>query len=110
MPKSFKTVNFDQKMAKFWPSQIFPGIYTMIFSKKTTRVVSIPKTMKISFSGHLSHMETQLHAKNQKKILNGQGCRTGTNGLMDGCTDERTNEREFIGSFRSLKTSGEPKT
>ena len=29
--------------AKFWPSQNFPGIYTMIFSKKTTRVVSIPK-------------------------------------------------------------------
>ena len=46
---------------KFWPkngqilatnAQIlaisdFPGIYTMIFSKKTTRVVSIPKIMKI---------------------------------------------------------------
>ena len=36
-------------MAKFWPSQNFPGIYTMIFSK-TTRVVFIPKIMKI-YSG-----------------------------------------------------------
>ena len=42
-------------------------------------------------------METQIHAKNQKKILNGQGCRTGTNAPMD--------ESEFIGSFRSLKTT-----
>ena len=55
--KTLKTVNFGQKMskfwpqmAKFWPSQNFPGIYTMIFSKKTTRVVSIPKIMKI-YSG-----------------------------------------------------------
>ena len=30
------------------------------------------------FGGHLSHMETQLHAKNQKKKSNGQGCRAGT--------------------------------
>ena len=57
--KTFKTVNFGQKMskfwpqmAKFWPSQNFPGIYTMIFSKKTTWVVSIPKIMKI-YSGVL---------------------------------------------------------
>ena len=48
---------------------------------------------------HLSHMETQLHAKNKKKY-HGQGCRTGTH--------VRTHESEFIGSFRSLKTSGEP--
>ena len=27
----------------------------------------------------------------------------------DGRTDGRTNESEFIGSFRSLKTSGKPK-
>ena len=53
-PKTFKTVDFGEKMAKFWPqmakfwqSQNFPGIYTMIFSKKTTREVSIPKIMKI---------------------------------------------------------------
>ena len=51
-------------------------------------------------------METQLHAKNQKKILNSQGCRTGTNVRTHG----RTDESEFIGSFRSLKTSGEPTT
>ena len=38
---------FWSQMAKFWPSQNFPSIYTMIFSKKTTRVVSIPKIMKI---------------------------------------------------------------
>ena len=54
-------------------------------------------------------METQLGAKNQKKILNGQGCRTGTHGRTDARTDVRTYESEFIGSFRSLKTSGEPK-
>ena len=35
-----------------------------------------------------------------EKISNGQDCRTGT--------DERTDESEFIGSFRCLKTSGEP--
>ena len=57
------------------------------------------------FGGHLSHMEIQLHAKNQKKISNGQGCRTGT----DVHTHARTDKSEFIGSFRSLKTSGEPK-
>ena len=50
-------------------------------------------------------METQLHAKKLEKILNGQGCRTGTNVH----TYERTYESEFIDSFRSLKTSGEPK-
>ena len=38
---------FWPQMAKFWPSQNFPGIYTMIFSKKTTMVVSIPKIMKV---------------------------------------------------------------
>ena len=50
-------------------------------------------------------METQLHAKNKKKISNGLGCRTGT----DVRTDVRMHESEFIGSFRSIKTSGEPK-
>ena len=53
-------------------------------------------------------METQLSAKNQKKILNGQGCRTGTDGRTYGRTYVRTYESEFIGSFRSLKTSEEP--
>ena len=42
-------------------------------------------TKKI-FRRFLSHMESQLHAKNQKKILNGQGCRSGT--------DARTHVRE----------------
>ena len=37
---------FWPQMAKFWPSHNFPGIYTMIFSKKSTRVVSIPKIIK----------------------------------------------------------------
>ena len=37
-------------LAKFWPSQNYPGIYTIIFSIKTTRVVAIPKIMKI-YSG-----------------------------------------------------------
>ena len=120
----------------------------MIFSKNTTRLVSISKIMKIYngvwkisakktkngnfgqkwpnfdhfwpfwgsknfstkkiFGGHLSHIETQLGAKNQKKILNGQGCRTGTHVRTYVRTHARTHEREFIGSFRSLKTSGEP--
>ena len=50
-------------------------------------------------------MEAQLGAKNQKKISNGQDCRTGTHVRTKG----RTHDSEFIGSFRSLKTSGEPK-
>ena len=29
-------------MTKFWPSKDFPGIYNMVFSKKTTSRVSIP--------------------------------------------------------------------
>ena len=33
-------------MAKNLPHQNFPGIYTMIFSKKTIRVVSTPKIRK----------------------------------------------------------------
>ena len=41
-----KMAKFWPHMAKFWSSQNFPGIYTMIFSKKTTRVVSIPKLWK----------------------------------------------------------------
>ena len=52
--KTLKTVNFGQKMAKFWPqmakfwpSQNFPGISTMIFSKRTIRTTSIPKIRKI---------------------------------------------------------------
>ena len=49
--------NFDH-FGPFWGSKIF-------LAEK-------------NFGGHLSHMETQLHAKNQKKISNGQGCRTGT--------------------------------
>ena len=53
-------------------------------------------------------METQLGAKNQKKISNGQGCRTGTDARTNARTNARTYESEFIGSFRSLKTSGEP--
>ena len=32
-----------------------------------------------------------------------------TDGRTDGRTHGRTHESEFIGSFRSLKTSGEPK-
>ena len=57
------------------------------------------------FGGHLSHMETQLHAKIKKKN------RT-VKAVGPEHTDERTNgrtyESEFIGSFRSLKTSKEP--
>ena len=60
---------------------------------------------KIFFSGHRSGMEAELYAKNQEKKLKGQGCRTET----DARTDGRTDESEFIGSFGSLKTSGEPK-
>ena len=55
--------NFWPQMAKLWPSQNFPGIYTMIFSKKTTRVVSIPKIMKI-YSG-----VWKIQAKNTQKWL-----------------------------------------
>ena len=45
-----KMAKFWPQMAKFWPSQKYPGKYTMICSKKTTRVVSIPKIMKM-YSG-----------------------------------------------------------
>ena len=61
--KTLKFGYFDQKRPnfdRFWP---FWGAKNF-------------STKKI-FGGHLSHMETQLHAKNQKKILNGQNCRTG---------------------------------
>ena len=51
-------------------------------------------------------METQLHAKNKKKYRTAKAVGPER---MDGRTDERTDESEFIGSFRSLKTSGEPK-
>ena len=40
-------------------------------------------------------METQLHTKKQKKILNGQGCRTGT----DARTNLQTDARESIYTF-----------
>ena len=49
------------------------------------------------------HMETQLHAKNQKKNIERSRLQD-----WNGRTYGRTNESEFIGSFRSLKTSGEP--
>ena len=54
---------FWPQMAKLWTSQNFPGINTMIFSKKTTRVVSIPKIMKI-YSG-----VWKILAKNTQKWL-----------------------------------------
>ena len=64
-------------MAKFWPSQNFPGIYTMIFSEKTTRVVSIPKIRK-KYSGiwklEAKHLQNcQFWPKNGKILTtNGQ--------------------------------------
>ena len=72
------------------------------FHIKIRKILYRPKTLKLAlngqnfliedhttkklFGGHLSHMETQLHAKNQKKILNDQGCRTGANERTDGRT------------------------
>ena len=47
------------------------------------------------FGGHLSHMETQLHVKNKKKISNGQGCTSRT----DARTLPRTHESEFMDAF-----------
>ena len=82
---------FWPKMAKFRPFLAILGVKNF----STNNI----------FGGHLSYMETQLHAKNEKKILRGQGCRTGT----DVRTDVLTHKIEFIGSFWSLKTSGEPK-
>ena len=63
-PKTLKNGYFGQKWQNF--DHFWPFRRSKNFS-----------TEKI-FGGHLSHMETQLHAKNYKKILNGQGCRTGT--------------------------------
>ena len=65
-------------MAKFWPSQIFHGIYTMIFSKKTTGVVSISKIKKIyssvwKISIGQKHSKMAILPKNgQILVLNGQ--------------------------------------
>ena len=42
-----KWIKCRYSMTKNSPYQNFPGIYTIIFSKKTTRVVSIPKIMKV---------------------------------------------------------------
>ena len=58
-----------------------------------------------NLGGHLSHMETQLHAKNQKKY---QAVKAVGPELTHVHTYVRTYESEFIGSFRSLKTSREP--
>ena len=52
-------------------------------------------------------METQLHAKNQKKKY--RTVKAVGPEHADGRTHAQTHESEFIGSFRSLKTSGEPK-
>ena len=41
--KHSKFAIFYLKMAKILPSQNFPGIQSMIFSKKTIRTTSIPK-------------------------------------------------------------------
>ena len=124
---------FWPEMAKFWQSQNFPIIYTMIFSKKTTREVSIyqklwkliaafgryrPKTLKngyfgqkwpnfvhfwpfwgskyistkISFGGHLSHMDTQLHEKIRKKYWT-------VKAVGPEHTYKRTDAREWIYRF-----------
>ena len=45
--KNLQNCQFWSQMAKFWPSQNFPGIYTMIFSKKTARLVSVKSTEKL---------------------------------------------------------------
>ena len=57
------------------------------------------------FGGHLSHMETQLHAKIEKKYRTVKA--VGPERTYER-TYVRTHKSEFIGSFRSLKTSGEP--
>ena len=45
-----KWPSFDHKWPNFGHLKIFPALYTIIFSKKTTRVVSKPKIRKI-YSG-----------------------------------------------------------
>ena len=77
---------FWQKMAKFWPFLAILGVKNFF------------EVIKVIWRHNFMQ-------KNKNKISNGQGCRTGTHGR----TYERTYESEFIGSFRSLKTSGEPK-
>ena len=59
--KNLQNCQFWPKMAKFWPSQNFPGLYTMIFSKKNNITTSIPKISKI-YSG-----AWKLKAKNLQK-------------------------------------------
>ena len=64
----------------------------------------IDSTKKM-FDGHLSHMETQLHAKIRKKYWTIKAVGPER---TNGRTYERMHESEFLGSFRRLKTSGEP--
>ena len=58
-----KNLQNSQFWAKFLTISEFSGIYTMIFSRKTTKVVSIPKIMKI-YSG-----VWKIQAKNTQKCL-----------------------------------------
>ena len=63
-PKTLKNCYFGQK----WPN--FDHFLA---------IIGVKYFFKIFFGGHLHHMETQLQAKIQKKISNGQGRRTATN-------------------------------
>ena len=58
--------NSKHSMAKKghkWPSQNVPGIQTMIFSKKATRVVSTPKIMSIYGRYRPKHSKMAILAK-----------------------------------------------
>ena len=50
-----------------------------------------------------SYGDTTSCKKLEKKILNGQGCSTGTHVQTYVCTNVRTHKSEFIGSFRGTK-------
>ena len=88
-PKMLKIVNFDPNLTIF-------------------AILGLKKLDLQFFNGHISSKDAQLHEKNQEKISNGLGCGTGTHRRTNRRTNGRTYESEFIGSFRSLKTSGEP--
>ena len=69
--KKTKNGNFGQKMAKFWPkTPKFWPYQNMIFSKKTTGIVSISKIMKIY--SDVWKIQTKKTKKWQFRPKNGQ--------------------------------------
>ena len=99
-----KMANFWPQMAKFWPFQNFPGIQSMIFSKKTICTTSIPKIRRF----HSSVWKLQVKNFQKCHFLAKNGQILATNGQILAISEfSRTIHLLFLKEY--LKTNSQSK-